>query len=138
MLVKSPTATVQLVPLKPIQMKKNLPNSLTIILLGMLLASCDVSMKQEVIDEGYDPEGRLKELEITLPTPPQPVANYVNGVRAGNLIFLAGKGPKYPDGSELTGKLGQEVTIEQQRLLLPRPSFPITASPKTAQKKGRY
>ena len=113
MLVKSPTATVQLVPLKPIQMKKNLPNSLTIILLGMLLASCDVSMKQEVIDEGYDPEGRLKELEITLPTPPQPVANYVNGVRAGNLIFLAGKGPKYPDGSELTGKLGQEVTIEQ-------------------------
>ena len=113
MLVKSPTATVQLVPLKPIQMKKNLPISLTIILLGMLLASCDVSMKQEVIDEGYDPEGRLKELEITLPTPPQPVANYVNGVRAGNLIFLAGKGPKYPDGSELTGKLGQEVTIEQ-------------------------
>jgi enamine deaminase RidA (YjgF/YER057c/UK114 family) len=41
------------------------------------------------------------------------VANYVNGVRTGNLIFLAGKGPKYPDGHELHGKLDAEVTIEQ-------------------------
>jgi enamine deaminase RidA (YjgF/YER057c/UK114 family) len=64
-------------------------------------------------DKDYDPEARLKELGITLPTPPSPVANYVNGVRTGNLIFLAGKGPKYPDGHELHGKLGAEVSIEQ-------------------------
>ena len=44
---------------------------------------------------------------------PQPVANYVNGVRTGNLIFLAGKGPKTADGSEIIGKLGAGVTIEQ-------------------------
>lgn len=62
---------------------------------------------------GYDPEAKLKELGITLPTPPMPVANYVNGVRAGNLIFLAGKGPIDGDGVELHGKLGQDVTIEQ-------------------------
>jgi enamine deaminase RidA (YjgF/YER057c/UK114 family) len=64
-------------------------------------------------DEIYDPEARLAELGIKLPTPLSPVANYVNGVRTGNLIFLAGKGPKYPDGSELHGKLGAEVTIKQ-------------------------
>jgi hypothetical protein len=64
-------------------------------------------------DKDYDPEARLVELGITLPTPPSPVANYVNGVRTGNLIFLAGKGPKYPDGHELHGKLGAEVSIEQ-------------------------
>lgn len=68
---------------------------------------------KEEVEADYDPEARLKELGITLPSPPQPVANYVNGVRAGNLIFLAGKGPKYPDGRELHGKLGQEVTIEE-------------------------
>lgn len=61
----------------------------------------------------FDPEARLKELGIVLPKPPQPVANYVNGVRTGNLIFLAGKGPKRADGSEIIGKLGDDVSIEQ-------------------------
>lgn len=65
------------------------------------------------IEESYDPEARLAELNITLPEPPLPVANYVNGVRAGNLIFLAGKGPRRADGTEITGKLGREVTIEE-------------------------
>jgi L-ascorbate metabolism protein UlaG (beta-lactamase superfamily)/enamine deaminase RidA (YjgF/YER057c/UK114 family) len=63
--------------------------------------------------ETFDPEARLVELGITLPEPPSPVANYVNGVRTGNLIFLAGKGPKRPDGSELHGKLGAGVSIEE-------------------------
>jgi enamine deaminase RidA (YjgF/YER057c/UK114 family) len=63
--------------------------------------------------DAYDPEARLAELGITLPEPPTPVANYVNGVRTGNLIFLAGKGPKRPDGSELHGKLGAGVSIEE-------------------------
>jgi len=61
----------------------------------------------------YDPEARLLELGITLPEPPSPVANYVNGVRTGNLIFLAGKGPEAADGTELRGKLGADLTIEQ-------------------------
>ena len=50
---------------------------------------------------------------IKLPTPGKPVANYVNYVRTGNLIFLAGKGPRKPDGKNITGKLGQELTIKQ-------------------------
>ncbi len=64
-------------------------------------------------DPTYDPEARLAELGIVLPVPPSPVANYVNGVQTGNLIFLAGKGPKFPDGTELHGKLGADVTIEE-------------------------
>ncbi len=63
-------------------------------------------------ERAYDPEARLAELGIELPEPPSPVANYVNGVRAGNLIFLAGKGPRRPDGSEVHGKLGADLTIE--------------------------
>lgn len=64
-------------------------------------------------DRTYDPERRLAELGIELPEPPNPVANYVNGVQTGNLIFLAGKGPRRPDGSEIRGKLGADLTIEQ-------------------------
>ncbi len=72
-----------------------------------------VAVKADTPPEGYDPEAKLAELGITLPQPPKPVANYVNGVQTGNLIFLAGKGPKAADGSELHGKLGQEVSIEE-------------------------
>lgn len=60
-----------------------------------------------------DAETRLKEKGIILTTPSKPVANYVNAVRVGNLLFLAGKGPAKPDGTNITGKLGSELTIEQ-------------------------
>jgi enamine deaminase RidA (YjgF/YER057c/UK114 family) len=84
-----------------------------LLLIAILITGCGEAKKSEVADSSYNPEARLKELNITLPSPPQPVANYVNGVRSGNLIFLAGKGPKRADGSEMTGKLGVDITIEQ-------------------------
>lgn len=82
---------------------------------GLIFLLCVAALVQlaHADDSHYDPEARLAELGIKLPTPPQPVANYVNGVRTGNLIFLAGKGPKRSDGTEITGKLGADVSIEQ-------------------------
>lgn len=65
------------------------------------------------MNEGYDPEAKLAELGIELPTPSAPVANYVNAVRTGNLLFLAGKGPLQADGTNITGKLGADLEIEQ-------------------------
>ncbi|MBT8405687.1 MAG: MBL fold metallo-hydrolase, partial [Gemmatimonadetes bacterium] len=59
------------------------------------------------------PEARLAALGIELPPPANPVANYVNGVQTGNLIFLAGKGPRRADGTEISGKLGTDLTIEE-------------------------
>lgn len=50
---------------------------------------------------------------IELPEASQPVANYVNAVRSGNLLFLAGKGPSLPDGNYITGKVGQDLSIEE-------------------------
>ena len=58
-------------------------------------------------------EARLKEKGIELPKVTAPVANYVNAVRTGNLLFLAGKGPTGPDGAWLTGKVGRDVTVEE-------------------------
>lgn len=63
--------------------------------------------------QAQTPEERLKEKGIVLSTPSAPVANYVNAVRVGNLLFLSGKGPAKPDGSYVIGKVGKDLTIEQ-------------------------
>ncbi|MGE5252522.1 MAG: RidA family protein [Planctomycetaceae bacterium] len=58
-------------------------------------------------------EKKLKELGITLPTPAQPIANYVRAVRVGNLLFVSGHGP-YNDGKiRISGKVGKELTVEE-------------------------
>jgi enamine deaminase RidA (YjgF/YER057c/UK114 family) len=58
-------------------------------------------------------EARLKELGIDLGTVSAPVANYVNAVRTGNLLFLAGKGPRAVNGKRPQGKVGREYTAEE-------------------------
>lgn len=60
-----------------------------------------------------DPEAKLKELKIELPTINKPIANYVHVVRSGNLLFLAGKGPSNAQGVYITGKVGKDLTLEQ-------------------------
>jgi len=85
-----------------------------------LCASCN--MRQQNIDENsriekpeeaYNPESKLEDLDIILKVPGTPVANYVHAVRTGNLLFLAGKGPKKSDGKNIVGKLGAELTVEE-------------------------
>ena len=59
-------------------------------------------------------EARLEELGISLPEVPQPIANYVPSVRAGNLIFLSGLGPAdRADGTSPLGKVGRDLTTEE-------------------------
>ncbi len=58
-------------------------------------------------------ESKLHELRLTLPDPPKPVANYVPVVRVGNLLFLSGVLPSRTGQLIMTGKLGQDLSIEQ-------------------------
>jgi enamine deaminase RidA (YjgF/YER057c/UK114 family) len=58
-------------------------------------------------------EARLKELGIVLPKVPAPVANYLPYRVAGNLLFLAGQGPRDENGNLLSGKLGADVSVEE-------------------------
>ena len=58
-------------------------------------------------------DAKLKELGLTLPSIPTPVANYVPWKRDGNTIYLSGQGPRRPDGTHISGKVGKDVTIEQ-------------------------
>ena len=60
---------------------------------------------------------RLKNLQITLPDAPPPVADgyvaaFVPFVRTGNLIHLSGRLPK-KNGKLWCGKLGEEITIAE-------------------------
>ena len=58
-------------------------------------------------------EQRLKELGIELAPAIGPLANYVNAVRTGNLLYLAGKGPGLAGQPMPSGKVGRDFTIEQ-------------------------
>jgi enamine deaminase RidA (YjgF/YER057c/UK114 family) len=86
-----------------------------IMLLLLTIFSCNPkeSQNQQSDEVVWDAEQKLEDLGIVLPEASSPVANYVNAVRTGNLFFLAGKGPGLPDGSFITGKVGQDLTIEQ-------------------------
>jgi enamine deaminase RidA (YjgF/YER057c/UK114 family) len=59
------------------------------------------------------PEQQLKQLNIDLPAVGKPIANYVNVVRVGNLLFLSGKGPSNDKGVFTTGKVGKDLTLEE-------------------------
>jgi enamine deaminase RidA (YjgF/YER057c/UK114 family) len=58
-------------------------------------------------------ERRLAELGIELPSPPKPMANYVPWRIGGGLLFLSGVGPRRPDGSNIAGVLGADLTVQQ-------------------------
>ena len=58
-------------------------------------------------------EERLKELGIELAKPTTPMGSYVNAVRTGNLLYLAGKGPGLPGKPLPVGKLGRDFSIDQ-------------------------
>ncbi len=60
-------------------------------------------------------ESRLEALGLTLPPPLQPAGNYVDAVRTGDLLFLAGHGPVQPDGIVVRGKVGTDLDLDAAR-----------------------
>lgn len=76
------------------------------IAIAILISSvCTIAQKND-----YDK--KVKELGIELFAPTKPVANYVKAVRVGNLLYLSGHGPGMADGTSISGKVGQDVTLE--------------------------
>lgn len=58
-------------------------------------------------------EARLERLGIELPTPGAPMANYVQCVRDGNILYVSGHGP-FKDGKPaFTGKVGRDLSVEE-------------------------
>jgi len=57
----------------------------------------------------------LKELDIKLPTPPEPFGTYVEAVQPGNLLFLSGMLPTEGHGPKFVGRVGAELDLEAGR-----------------------
>lgn len=55
---------------------------------------------------------RLAELGIELPKAAAPVASYVPVVEQGGMVYVSGQLP-FVDGALVTGRLGENVTLEQ-------------------------
>ena len=60
-------------------------------------------------------EDWLKELGYELPTVPSPAGSYVPATRAGNLLFTAGQLPFREGQLPYTGKVGQDVSVEEAK-----------------------
>jgi len=73
----------------------------------------EIQTSTDTVDAHYNPQANLDSLGIKLRDQGIPVANYVHAVRSGNLLFLAGKGPKQANGENIVGKLGQDLSIDE-------------------------
>lgn len=58
-------------------------------------------------------EANLQAKNITLPEPPQPVANYVTSLLIGDFLFVSGHGPAAMSDVKTTGKLGQDLHVDE-------------------------
>jgi enamine deaminase RidA (YjgF/YER057c/UK114 family) len=59
------------------------------------------------------PEDRLQELNLVLPSPPNPLGAYVPAVEAGGLLFVSGMLPVAKQQPAWTGQLGRELGVAE-------------------------
>jgi enamine deaminase RidA (YjgF/YER057c/UK114 family) len=78
---------------------------------GMVLALVATTGWSASAQSVNSAEARLKEMNITSPPVPPPVANYVDSVQVGKLLFLAGN----TAGADwkLKGKVGKDITVQE-------------------------
>ncbi len=60
-----------------------------------------------------DAEQRVRELKLELPAVTKPANTYVPTVLVGELLYVAGHGPRRADGSPWMGKVGRDVELEE-------------------------
>lgn len=98
---------------------KSITKYLFLALLVASFSACEqnqnlaIQTQKQDVKEKINFEEKLKSLGIILDAPSKPVANYVNIVQVDKLLFLAGKGPKMPDGKYVKGTLGKDLSVEE-------------------------
>ena len=58
-------------------------------------------------------EERFAGLKLTLPSAPRPVAVYRPVVVVQGLAYVSGHGPRRADGTQITGRVGAELTLAE-------------------------
>ncbi len=79
----------------------------------LLFSLCVLISGTAFAQKTVNPEARIKELGIKMITPTPPTANFLKAVQTGKLVYLAGHGPDKPEGGQVYGKLGSDLTVEQ-------------------------
>jgi len=78
------------------------------------------------------PEEKLTSMGLVLPKIPTPMGNYVPYKLGGKTIYLAGQGPRRPDGSSIAGCVGRDMTLEQAYELARDVGLSLLAAAKAA------
>jgi len=59
-----------------------------------------------------NPDNQLTELNLELPPAPKPAGVYKPIVVSGSLAYVSGHGPLRPDKSLITGRVGEDASLE--------------------------
>lgn len=62
------------------------------------------------------PESRILALNLSLPPAPKPVGVYKPVLIVDNLLYVSGQGPIKSDGTLLTGRVGDNLNLEEGKL----------------------
>jgi len=60
-----------------------------------------------------NPESRLVELKLILPPSPKPLGVYKPVLIIGKFLYVSGQGPMRTDGTLITGRLGDSLSMEE-------------------------
>ncbi len=63
-----------------------------------------------------DPDLKIKELGLILPPAPKPGGLYKPVLVVDKFLYISGQGPVNPDGTLMTGKLGDDMNTEEGKL----------------------
>ncbi|HEX2394689.1 MAG TPA: RidA family protein [Bacteroidales bacterium] len=62
------------------------------------------------------PESKIRQLNLQLPPAPKPVGVYKPVLVIGNTLYVSGQGPMRPDGTLVTGRLGDNMSLDEGKL----------------------
>jgi enamine deaminase RidA (YjgF/YER057c/UK114 family) len=61
-------------------------------------------------------ESKIAELKLTLPPAPKPIGVYKPVLIIDKFLYVSGQGPMRTDGTLITGRLGENMTLEEGKL----------------------
>lgn len=63
-----------------------------------------------------EPESCIVELNLKLPPAPKPVGVYKPVLIIEKMLYVSGQGPMKPDGTLITGRVGDNLSLEEGKL----------------------
>ena len=63
-----------------------------------------------------EPESRIVELNLKLPPAPKPVGVYKPVLIIEKMLYVSGQGPMKSDGTLITGRVGDNLSLEEGKL----------------------